>query len=193
MTVSLRTRLTLFFVAIVVLPVTAVTILGWRAVARSSDRQVRSELEHSRRSAMLVFAGQVEQAADVVRALAGDPALQRAMAARDRARLQAVLERWDATELLVAVTGPDGRVLARAGRTEPSFLAGVVPPAPRALLAPCPGTGGPGGRGRDRGGPGGRLLPPRSTGTGPCCNAAASPSTGVAAPGARPGRARSAR
>jgi hypothetical protein len=66
MTVSLRTRLTLFFVAIVVLPVTAVTILGWRAVARSSDRQVRSELEHSRRSAMLVFAGQVEQAADVV-------------------------------------------------------------------------------------------------------------------------------
>ena len=48
MTVSLRTRLTLFFVAIGVLPVTAVTILGWRAVARSSDRQVRSELEHSR-------------------------------------------------------------------------------------------------------------------------------------------------
>src|SRR6266545_812185 len=190
MTVSLRTRLTLFFVAIVVLPVTAVTILGWRAVARSSDRQVRSELEHSRRSAMLVFAGQVEQAADVVRALAGDPALQRAMAARDRARLQAVLERWDATELLVAVTGPDGRVLARAGRTEPSFLAGVVPPAPRALLAPRPG---PGGCGRYRGGPGRRFRPPRSTRAGPCCNAAASPSTGVAAPGARPGRARSAR
>jgi len=144
MTVSLRTRLTLFFVAIVVLPVTAVTILGWRAVARSSDRQVRSELEHSRRSAMLVFAGQVEQAADVVRALAGDPALQRAMAARDRARLQAILARWDATELLVAVTGPDGRVLARAGRTEPSFLAGVVPPAPvRRLRCPGASTGAP--------------------------------------------------
>ncbi len=161
---SLRTRLTLFFVAIVVLPVTAVTILGWRAVARSSDRQVRSELEHSRRSAMLVFAGQVEQAADVVRALAGDPALQRAMAARDRARLQAVLERWDATELLVAVTGPDGRVLARAGRTEPSFLAGVVPPAPRALLAPRPGPGGSGGARQGPGGSGGARQGPGGSG-----------------------------
>ena len=39
---SLRARLTLFFVVIVVLPVTAVPAYGWQAVARSSQRQVRS-------------------------------------------------------------------------------------------------------------------------------------------------------
>jgi hypothetical protein len=33
------------------------------------------------------------------------------------------------------VTAPDGRVLARAGRTEPSFLPGVSTPGPRELLA----------------------------------------------------------
>ena len=52
---SLRARLTLFFVVIVVLPVTAVTAYGWQAVARSSQRQVRSELELARRSATAAF------------------------------------------------------------------------------------------------------------------------------------------
>ena len=41
---SLRARLTLYFVIIVVLPVTAVTAYGWHAVARSTQRQIRSEL-----------------------------------------------------------------------------------------------------------------------------------------------------
>jgi hypothetical protein len=50
--VSLRARLTLSFIVIVVLPVTAVTAYGWQAVARSSQRQIRSELELARRSAM---------------------------------------------------------------------------------------------------------------------------------------------
>jgi hypothetical protein len=50
--------------------------------------------------------------------------------ARDRARLQAVLDRERATDLLLAVTAPDGRVLARADRTEPSFLPGVAAPGP---------------------------------------------------------------
>jgi two-component system cell cycle response regulator len=133
--VSLRARLTLFFVAIVVLPVAVATAYGWSAVARASERQVRSELELSRRSATLVLAAQLEQAGDAVRSVARDPALQRALAARDRTRLQAVLDRERATDLLLAVTAPDGRVLARAGRTEPSFLPGVSTPGPRELLA----------------------------------------------------------
>jgi uncharacterized FlgJ-related protein len=60
--VSLRARLTLFFVVIVVLPVTAVTAYGWQAVARSSQRQVRSELELARRSATVAFLARVERA-----------------------------------------------------------------------------------------------------------------------------------
>jgi hypothetical protein len=87
-----RARLTLFFVAIVVLPVAVATAYGWSAVARTSERQIRSELDLSRRSAMLVLAAQLEQAADAVRSVARDPALQRALVARDRARLQAVLD-----------------------------------------------------------------------------------------------------
>jgi hypothetical protein len=40
--VSLRARLTLFFVAIVVLPVAVATACGWQAVARSSQRRVQA-------------------------------------------------------------------------------------------------------------------------------------------------------
>jgi hypothetical protein len=61
--VSLRARLTLFFVAIVVLPVAVVTAYGWSAVTRASERQAHSELELSRRSATLVLAAQLDQAA----------------------------------------------------------------------------------------------------------------------------------
>jgi sensor histidine kinase regulating citrate/malate metabolism len=53
--VSLRARLTLYFVVIVVLPVTVVTAYGWHAVARSTQRQVRSELEQARGSATVAF------------------------------------------------------------------------------------------------------------------------------------------
>lgn len=74
---SLRARLTLFFVATVVLPVAVVTAYGWSAVTRASERQVASELELSRRSATLVLAAQLDQAADAVRSIARDPALQR--------------------------------------------------------------------------------------------------------------------
>jgi diguanylate cyclase (GGDEF)-like protein len=139
---SLRSRLTLFFVAIVVLPVTAVTLSGWRAVAGSSERQVRVELEYGQRSAMLVFAAQARQAGDLLGALTRDPGLQLALARRDGRRLQAVLDRSRVADLLVAVTLPDGRVLARAGRTTPAFLAGVTPPAYPALLAAVPADPG---------------------------------------------------
>jgi two-component system, cell cycle response regulator len=136
--VSLRARLTLFFVAIVVLPVAVAIAYGWSAVARAGERQVRSELELGRRSAILVLAAQLDQATDAVLSLGHDPAMQQALAARDGARLQAVLDREAPTDLLLAVTGPDGRLLAQAGRTQPSFLPGVAAPSPVELLAPDP-------------------------------------------------------
>jgi sensor histidine kinase regulating citrate/malate metabolism len=49
--VSLRTRLTLFFVVIVMLPVVVATAYGWQTVARSSQRQVEAELEQGGRAA----------------------------------------------------------------------------------------------------------------------------------------------
>jgi two-component system cell cycle response regulator len=133
--VSLRARLTLFFVVIVVLPVTAVTVYGWQAVARSSQRQIRSELELARRSATVAYLARVERANEAVVALANDPALLQAMAARDAPAVRAALRRHGVTDLLLAVTAPDRRVLGRAGHTSPGFLPGTRR-APLGMLLP---------------------------------------------------------
>jgi hypothetical protein len=137
--VSLRARLTLYFVVIVVLPVTVVTAYGWHAVARSTQRQVRSELEQARGSATVAFTARAERAHEAVAALARDPSLLQAMAAGDAAQVRAVLRRQGATDLLLAVTAPDGRVLGRAGHTNPGFLPGVRRAPVGMLLAPEPG------------------------------------------------------
>jgi two-component system, cell cycle response regulator len=138
--VSLRARLTLYFVVIVVLPVTVVTAFGWHAVARSTQRQVRSELEQARGSATVAFTARVERAHEAVAALARDPSLLEAMAAGDAAQVRAVLRRQGATDLVLAVTAPDGRVLGRAGHTNPGFLPGVQRAPLGMLLAPEPGN-----------------------------------------------------
>jgi hypothetical protein len=133
--VSLRARLTLFFVLIVVLPVAVATVYGWRAVARSTQRQADAELEQARRSALVAFTARAERANEAMAALANDPALLQAMAAGDAARVQALLRAQHVSDLLLAVTAPDGRVLGRVGQTAPSFLPGVGR-APLAMLLP---------------------------------------------------------
>jgi two-component system, cell cycle response regulator len=133
--VSLRARLTLFFVVIVVLPVAVATAYGWQAVARSSQRQVQAELEQARRSAVVAFGTRADRAQQAMTVLANDPALLRAMAAGDAARVQAVLRGQHVTDLLLAVTAPDGRVLGQAGDTSPGFLPGIGR-APLAMLLP---------------------------------------------------------
>jgi len=133
--VSLRARLTLFFVVIVVLPVAVATAYGWQAVARSSQRQVQAELEQARRSAVVAFGTRADRAQQAMTVLADDPALLQAMAAGDAARVQAVLRGQHVTDLLLAVTAPDGRVLGRAGDTSPGFLPGIGR-APLAMLLP---------------------------------------------------------
>ena len=132
---SLQARLTLFFIVIVVVPVTAVTAYGWSAVARTAQRQVRSELELARASTQVAFENRLERARDAVVALARDRDLPRAMAARDTRQVQAVLHRHSAADLLLAVTAPDARVLGRGGHTGPAFLPGTRQ-APLGMLLP---------------------------------------------------------
>jgi two-component system, cell cycle response regulator len=134
--VSLRARLTLYFVIIVVLPVTAVTAYGWHAVARATQRQVHNELELARASATVAFNARIERAHEAVAALARDPALLQALAAQDGPGVRAVLRRQGVTDLLLAVTAPDARVLGRAGNTRPGFLPGVARAPLGMLLAP---------------------------------------------------------
>jgi hypothetical protein len=64
------------------------TAWGWQAVARSSQRQVHSELEQARRSAMVAFSARAARAHEAMATLANDPALLQAMAAGDRDRVQ---------------------------------------------------------------------------------------------------------
>jgi two-component system, cell cycle response regulator len=138
--VSLRARLTLYFVIIVVLPVTAVTAYGWQAVARSTQRQIRSELQLARNSATVAFDARLERAHGAVATLARDPGLLQALAAGDRRGVQAVLRRQRVMDLLLAVTDADGRVLGRAGNTTPGFLPGVQR-APLGMLLPAEPNG----------------------------------------------------
>jgi hypothetical protein len=112
----------------VVLPVAVATAYGWQAVARSSQRQGHAELEQARRSAMVALGARADRAQQAMAILANDPALLQAMAAGDAARVQAVLRGQRVTDLLLAVTAPDGRVLGRAAT-----------PAPGS----CPALGGP--------------------------------------------------
>jgi two-component system cell cycle response regulator len=134
--VSLRARLTLYFVIIVVLPVTAVTAYGWHAVAHATQRQVHDQLELARASATVAFNARIERAHEAVAALARDPALLQALAAQDGPEVRAVLRRQGVTDLLLAATAPDARVLGRAGNTSPGFLPGVARAPLGMLLAP---------------------------------------------------------
>jgi len=142
--VSLRSRLTLFFVAIVVVPLVAVTFYGWRQVTAGQARQVSAELDQTRRSATLLLASQLGQATAAAQVLARDPAVQAALAGGNQSRLEQALARFGSAsqgqgaELLLAAAAPDGRLLATAGRTAPSFLDGVTSPPLEALLAPGP-------------------------------------------------------
>ncbi|HEY7605561.1 MAG TPA: diguanylate cyclase [Actinomycetes bacterium] len=130
----------MYFVIIVVLPVTAVTAYGWQAVARSNQRQIRAELQLARNTAAVAFNARIERAHGAVASLARDPALLQAMAAGDRRQVQTALRRQRVTDLLLAVTDADGRVLARAGNTTPGFLPGVRR-APLGVLLPAEPNG----------------------------------------------------
>jgi hypothetical protein len=163
--VSLRARLTLFFVAIVVLPVTALSAFGWRTAARVGERQVRSELELARRSAMLALSAQAERARDAVAAVSRDPALTRALAAGDADAVQALLDRHGATSLLVAVTAPTGGCWAGPGAPGP---------------ASCPASAGPRS--------GGCWSRSRGWGSGAGRSCSGSPPTCAAAAAGRPTR-----
>jgi diguanylate cyclase (GGDEF)-like protein len=141
-----------FFVAIVVVPLVAVTVYGWRQVTAGQRRQVAAELDQARRAVSLLLAAQLGQASAAAQALARDPAVQAALAGGKTSQLQQALARFGGTgpgqgeALLLAALAPDGRLLASAGRTVPSFLDGVTPPPLDALLgAAAGGQAQPGG------------------------------------------------
>ncbi|HKE99688.1 MAG TPA: diguanylate cyclase [Actinomycetes bacterium] len=135
---SLRSRLTLVLVVIMVLPMLLAWLLARSTFDRSLREQAGAELAGDQRVALDVLRVRTAAAARTARLLAGDRPLQQALRARDRAALRAAAARRAQGGLTVAVTDDRGRLLAQAGPA-PRFLPGYAPPALDAVLAAAPG------------------------------------------------------
>jgi diguanylate cyclase (GGDEF)-like protein len=135
--VSLRTRLTLFFVVIVLLPLIVVAA-GLRAwFAGSLADQTRAELHADQRAALAVLRVRSAQAAGVAGLLAADTELADALARRDLLALRDRAARGAVGGFTVAVADPAGRILVSRGPL-PGFLPGVEPPGLQEALDAAP-------------------------------------------------------
>jgi diguanylate cyclase (GGDEF)-like protein len=105
-----RARLAALLVLVVLLPLLALAWIAATGVGRSETRKADLRLESEGRSASAVFVRSVAEAATRAGTLASSPALQQALAARDRPRLRRLTGPHD-------VVAAGGRVLA--GKREP--------------------------------------------------------------------------
>ena len=133
---SLRLRLTLYFVAIVVLPLLGVSLYVRYELVRTAEAHTAARLDLTRQAAVATLDAERVHLAEVINAVARDPALQRALARGDRAAVRGALERLGTGKVALVVTGRAGDVLAEQGPI-PSFLAGYAPTASEALAAPA--------------------------------------------------------
>ena len=99
---SFKLKLVLWFALLALLPLT-VAFYGYSALAtRSETRRVDATLESALRSAVATYAGHLDAAGLAAARLAGEPAVQRALRARDRAALATLVK----TVPLGAVAAP---------------------------------------------------------------------------------------
>jgi len=105
-----RARLAALLVLVVLLPLLALAWIAATGVGRSETRKADLRLESEGRSASAVFVRSVAEAATRAGTLASSPALQQALAARDRPRLRRLTGTHD-------VVAAGGQVLA--GKREP--------------------------------------------------------------------------
>jgi diguanylate cyclase (GGDEF)-like protein len=105
-----RARLAALLVLVVLLPLLALAWIAATGVGRGETRKADLRLESEGRSASAVFVRSVAEAATRAGTLASSPALQQALAARDRSRLRRLTGPHD-------VVAAGGQVLA--GKREP--------------------------------------------------------------------------
>ncbi|MGH2683141.1 MAG: diguanylate cyclase [Actinomycetota bacterium] len=129
---TLRARLTLFFIGIVVVPLLAATILLQALVRRESERQAEARLATAARTVATLWDARLREAraesrlaAAIVAPRLGTPELAGAL---ESARADAEID-------FLVVTDQSGSVLASA-LTEPTFRSGVLPPTPSDLASP---------------------------------------------------------
>lgn len=111
-------RLRLFFAIIVIIPMLAIAVVLFSLTADSERGKADAGIGTGLRVAFSLYAQGRAAAQDDVARLARDDALKRALAAGDRGAAGARLRRFVRTDRRVvsaAVSGPDGKRLARAG------------------------------------------------------------------------------
>src|SRR3954452_14641600 len=90
---SFRSRLTSFFIGIVILPMVAVSVILFRLVADSERGKSDARLATAQRAAQTYYAQEVEQASRAGREIGQSPQLAAAIAAGDAERVRSELGR----------------------------------------------------------------------------------------------------
>ncbi len=133
---SFRTRLSLFFVLIVVVPMVALVFLLVQVSDDSKTGKADARLAAGVGTGLTLYRDYAADSRGAARRLASDPSLGAAIAAGDPARAAAAARRVAAATgaSFLRITGSDGRVLAVAGSGRPIGVARVVIRGPRGRL-----------------------------------------------------------
>jgi diguanylate cyclase (GGDEF)-like protein len=128
---SFRSRLTLFFVLIVIVPMVSVTLVIFRLISDNERGKANAQVAAREQTAINLEREALAEADRAARLIAADPALATALARGDRVaaerRARAIVPRLRIERLLVV--GLDKHAIADVGRRDAAF------PATRKLLA----------------------------------------------------------
>ena len=127
---SFRTRLRLFFVLIVIVPMVAVTFIVFRLIAESENGQADARVAARQETAISLYYDARGNADRIAARIGRDPQLARALRAQDPQRITASARRLlTATQAKRIVLSRDATVWADVGDARASF------PATRSLVA----------------------------------------------------------
>jgi diguanylate cyclase (GGDEF)-like protein len=127
---SFRTRLRLFFVLIVIVPMIAVTLIVFRLIAESENGQADARISARQEAAISLYYDARAQADRLAARIGRDTTLAAALRSGDRQQIEAAVRRLLTTTNAkrIALTS-DGALLANVGDPRASF------PARRSLVA----------------------------------------------------------
>ena len=126
-TMSFRTRLSLFFVTIVVIPVVTIALLLLGLSRDNQTGKADARIAQGLRTALAVYERHADEARPKLARVLRDPGLARALGSRDRTRLRrrlGALARVPPAPASLAVYSPAGRLLARSG--DPGAVAPAI-------------------------------------------------------------------
>src|SRR5206468_514723 len=129
---SFRSRLLLFFTIIVVVPMGAVALVLFSITSQSEIGKADARIAEGLRVAFAVYRQDRAEATPQLRRIAREPALQRALGARDRATTQAQVSRLIKPPVQsVALYRKNGQLVAAAGGSPPIAPALAAPTSKR--------------------------------------------------------------